>query len=161
MCHIASVSEGARSTEHIHSDQRPVPGKAGVMDCLWERAADRFPWSLSCLALSVQPNKGEIESVCSLLPWHVFPSVSNPLFSSSQVMFQVGWQSAATGSPGNLSLLSKNMFWPSVPHLECYLGLKPFFPAALITQCSWQVLFSHPATAKTYFAQTNQIKGHT
>lgn len=39
-------------------------------------------------------------------------------------------QHAATGSPGNLCPPSKNMFWPSVPHLEGYLLLKPFFSAA-------------------------------
>lgn len=83
-CHIAVVSEGNKNTQHIHWVQCPAAGNAGVyrLPRLWEQVADPFPWSLSCLALRVQPSGGEMESVCPQLAQHVFPNVSVPLFSS-------------------------------------------------------------------------------
>lgn len=129
---------------------------------LWERAADPFPWSLSCLALCVQSSGGEIESVCSLLLWHVFPNISIPLFSSSQVMFQVGWQSA-----GRSYRQSRKFVFSVQKHvlIVCATSGGLFTPKAILfcshmTQYSWQVLFAHSATAKHILHKWNKKKGH-
>lgn len=129
-CQITVVSYRSKNTQHIHSVLCPV--KAGVMDCLSSGnklltpSPDPFPvWRCVC-------SRGEIESVCPLLLQGVFPNAPPPLSLSVQSCSRWGdrAQHAATGSPGNLCPPSKNMFWPSVPHLEGYLLLKPFFSAA-------------------------------
>lgn len=165
-CHIAVVSEGNKNTAHSFS---PVSSRwqsrCYGLSQLWEQVADPFPWSLSCLALCVQPSWGEIESVCSLLLPHVFAVVyiSIPLFSSSQVMFQVGWQSTAR------SYRRARKFVSSVQkHVltVCATSGGKFTPRAIlfcshITQYSWQVLFAHPAKAKHILRKrNNNKKGH-
>lgn len=128
---------------------------------LWERAADPFPWSLSCLVLCVQLRWGEIELVCSPPLRRVFlHSLSlsfSPLVESCSRWGDTA-QHAATGGPGNLCPLSKNMFWPSVPHLEGYLLLKPFFLCSHMTQCHWQDIFAHSVKAKHIFFKWNKIE---
>lgn len=97
---------------------------------LWEQVADPLPWSLSCLVMCVQLS--EIDSVCSvLLRKNVFPNISlTLLFSFSQVMFQVGWQSKACShrrSRKFVSRVQKHVL--TVPHLVGYWLLKSFFSA--------------------------------
>ena len=67
-------------------------------------------------------------------------------------------QCAATGSPGYLCPLSKNMFWPYVPHLEGYLLLKPFSFTHAWHNRSWQVVFAHAAEAKHILHKWNGKK---
>lgn len=127
---------------------------------LWEQVADPFPWSLSCLVLCVQPSWGEIVSVCSLLLRLVFPNISIPLFSSSQVMFQVGWQSTARSyrrSRKFVSSVQKHVL------TVCATSGGIFTPKAILfcshmTQYSWQILFAHPAKAKHILHKWNQKK---
>ena len=62
----------------------------------WEQVADPFPSSLSCLAVRVQPSGGGARVGLFPATMACFShNTSLPLFSSCQVMFQVGWQSAA------------------------------------------------------------------
>lgn len=123
------VSEG---NKHIHSVQRPVIGKAGVMDSLTagNKLLTPSPRS-SCLALCVQPRRDR--AGVTFCYYCVFFLITPSPFSLS-VKSCSRWgdraQHAATGGPGNLRPPSKNMFWPSVPHLGGYLLLKPFFSAA-------------------------------
>lgn len=165
-CHTAVVSEENKNTQQIHSAQCPVIGKVGVMDCLssGNKLLTLFPWSLSCLALCVQPRWGEIESVCSLLLQRVFPNISIPLLCCSQVVFQVGWQSAARSyrrSRKFVSSVQKHVL------TVCATSGGIFTPKAILfcshmTQYSWQVLFAHPAKAKHILHKWNQKKkGHT
>lgn len=81
------MSVGNKNTQHI----QPVAGKAGVMDCLssGNKLLTPFPdpFPVWC---GLQPSGGEIESVCSLLLRHVFPNITIPSFSSSQVVVPGG-----------------------------------------------------------------------
>lgn len=131
--------------------------QARVMDChssgnkLLTPSPDPFPvWR--CVQ-----SRGEMESVCSMLLRHVFPNTPTTTlppspFFSPLVKSCSRWgdraQRAATGSPGNLCPLSKNMFWPSAPHLEAYSLGKAILLGSRMTQYAWRVLFWHPEIAK-------------
>lgn len=70
-------------------------------------------------------------------------------------------QCTATGCPGNLCPPSKNMFWPSVPHLVEIFTTEAILFCKSMTQYSWQVLFAHPAKAKHILLKwKHKKKGH-
>lgn len=163
MSYSCEVSEGNKNTQHIHSVPCPVAGKAGVMDCLSSGNAsltpfsDPFPvWHCVC-----SPVEGEIVPVCSLLLYGVFfQNITIPFLSSSQVMFQVGWQSTVR------SYRQSRKFVSSVQkHVltVCATSGGIFTPEAILfcshmTQYSWQVLFARPAKPKHILHKWNQKK---
>lgn len=164
-CHIAVVSEGNKNTQHIHWVQCPAAGNAGVyrLPRLWEQVADPFPWSLSCLALRVQPSGGEMESVCPQLAQHVFPNVSVPLFSSP-VQSCSRWGDKHGAQPQAVQEIFQ-YFFQSKKHVltACATSGGIFILQAILfcghmTQYSWQVLFAHSAKAKHIFDKWNWKK---
>lgn len=110
---------------------------AGIVDFLspGNNLLTTFPIPFLFGVVCVEPGRGEITPVCSLLLPHVFPNISRPPFPSSQAAFQVGWHSAAHSyrlSRKLVSSVQKNMFWPPVPHLEGYLPLRQFCSLATL-----------------------------
>lgn len=90
-----------------------------------------------------------------------FLIISIPLHSSSQVMFQVGWQSTARSyrrSRKFVSSVQKHVL------TVCATSGGIFTPKAILlcghmTQYSWQVLFAHHAKAKHILHKRNQGGG--
>lgn len=142
-CNITVVSEGVKTLST--SIQSSVQSLAKQV--LWIVSAlgtNRWPLSLTPFLFGVVCAAEVRYSQFVLCYYAMFFQTSPSPFSLS-VKSCSRWgdraQHAATGSPGNMRPPSKNMFWPSVPHLEGYLLLKPLFPAA-----TW-----HNALDRIYF----------
>lgn len=166
------MSVGNKNTQHIHSVQCSVTGKAGVMDCLssGNKLLTPFPDPFPVWR-GVQLSGGEIESVCSLLLQHVFPNSAIPPFSCSQVLVPGGVTEHSTQLQAvqEICVLRPKTCFDRLCHIwrdiysESHSFLQPhdtiLLTGSICTPCKSKTYFAHGTKKKkrSYVAIVNRI----